>query len=239
MEFEPLKRTHTCGELRKSDTRKKIILNGWVHRWRDHGGLLFIDLRDRYGVTQVVFKPDLLDQKTMNEAAHLRAEYVVSVEGEVNERPEGMANKDLPTGEIEVIVKKMTVLNQSKTPPFEIEEETNANEELRLKYRYLDLRRSPLQERIKIRHQNGKGLSGFTRLLRDRNSPFDEEHPGRGEGFHRPKPGESGEILRFAPVSSALEADIDDFGVRQIFPDSPLSERRGSEGGSSTGAHPN
>jgi aspartyl-tRNA synthetase len=161
VEFKNLKRTHTCGELRKKDAGKTVILNGWVRKWRNHGGLLFIDLRDRYGVTQVVFKPDLLDQKTMNEAAHLRAEYVVSVEGEVNERPEGMANKDLPTGDIEVIVKKMTVLNESKTPPFEIEEETNANEELRLKYRYLDLRRSPLQEKIKIRHRATKAVRDF------------------------------------------------------------------------------
>jgi aspartyl-tRNA synthetase len=159
--FNELRRTHTCGELRKEDEGERVTLNGWVHKWRDHGGLLFIDLRDRYGVTQVVFKPDLLDRKTMNEAAHLRAEYVVSVEGEVNQRPEGMANKDLPTGEIEVVVKKMTVLNESKTPPFEIEEETNANEELRLKYRYLDLRRSPLQKRIRIRHKVTKAVRDY------------------------------------------------------------------------------
>jgi aspartyl-tRNA synthetase len=118
-----LKRTHTCGELRKADAGKTVILNGWVHKWRNHGGLLFIDLRDRYGITQVVFKPDILDQKTMNEASHLRAEYVISVEGEVNPRPEGMANPDMITGEIEVIAKKMTVLNESKTPPFEIVED--------------------------------------------------------------------------------------------------------------------
>ena len=161
MEFKHLKRTHTCGDLGKENVGMKVTLNGWVHRWRDHGGLLFIDLRDRYGLTQVVFKPDLLDQKTMNEAAHLRAEYVISVEGEVNERPEGMANKDMPTGEIEVIAKKMTVLNESKTPPFEIEEETNANEELRLKYRYLDLRRSPLQERIKVRYKATKAVRDY------------------------------------------------------------------------------
>jgi len=160
-DFNDLKRTHTCGELRKTDAGKTVILNGWVHRWRDHGGLLFIDLRDRYGLTQVVFKPDLLDQKTMNEATHLRAEFVISVEGEVNERPTGMANKEMPTGEIEVMVKKMTVLNESKTPPFEIEEETNANEELKLRYRYLDLRRPPLQHKIKIRHQATKAVRDF------------------------------------------------------------------------------
>ncbi len=160
-DFKELRRTHTCGELRKEHAGKTVTLNGWVHRWRDHGGVLFIDLRDRYGLTQVVFKPDLLDQKTMNEAAHLRAEYVASVEGEVNQRPEGMANKDLPTGEIEVVAKRMTLLNESKTPPFEIEEDTNASEELRLKYRYLDLRRLPLQEKIQIRHKATKAVRDY------------------------------------------------------------------------------
>jgi aspartyl-tRNA synthetase len=156
-----LKRTHTCGELRKEDAGKTVILNGWVHKWRDHGGLLFIDLRDRYGVTQVVFKPDLLDQKTMNEASHLRAEFVISVEGEVGQRPEGMANPDLATGDIEVVAKKMTVLNESKTPPFEIEEDPKASEELKLRYRYLDLRRPPLQHKIKIRHLATKAVRDF------------------------------------------------------------------------------
>ncbi len=155
-----LKRTQTCGELRKEDAGKTVILNGWVHKWRDHGGLLFIDLRDRYGVTQVVFKPDLLDEKTMNEASHLRAEFVISVEGEVSRRPDGMANPEMSTGEVEVVANRMTVLNESKTPPFEIVDEPNASDELKLKYRYLDLRRAPLQHRIKIRHQ-------FTKAVRD------------------------------------------------------------------------
>ncbi len=156
-----LKRTHTCGELRKEDVGKAVILNGWVHKWRNHGGLLFIDLRDRYGLTQVVFKPDLLDQKTMNEASHLRAEFVISVEGEVNPRPEGMANPDMPTGDIEVVVKSMTILNESKTPPFEIVEDPKASDELKLKYRFLDLRRPPLQHKIKIRHQAVKAVRDY------------------------------------------------------------------------------
>ena len=160
-DFKDVKRTHTCGELRKEDAGKKIILNGWVHRWRNHGGVLFIDLRDRYGRTQVVFKPDKLDQETMEQASHLRAEYVVSVQGTVNQRPEGMANKDMPTGNIEVIVDKLWILNPSKTPPFEIEDETDANEELRLTYRYLDLRRSPLQKRIKIRYRATKAVRDY------------------------------------------------------------------------------
>ncbi len=159
--LKDLKRTHTCGELRKTHVGKAVILNGWVHKWRDHGGLLFIDLRDRYGVTQVVFKPDLLDLKTMNEAAHLRAEYVISVEGQVSQRPEGMANPDMVTGEIEVIAKEMTVLNDSKTPPFEIVEDPKASDELKLTYRYLDLRRPPLQYRMKIRHLATKAVRDF------------------------------------------------------------------------------
>jgi aspartyl-tRNA synthetase len=109
----------------------------------------------------VVFKPDLLDEKTMNQAAHLRAEFVISVEGQVNPRPEGMANPDMATGEIEVVAGKMSVLNESKTPPFEIVEEPNASDELKLKYRYLDLRRPPLQHRIKIRHQAVKAVRDF------------------------------------------------------------------------------
>jgi len=161
VEFKHLKRTHTCGELKKLDVGKTVILNGWVNKWRNHGGLLFIDLRDRYGVTQVVFKPDLVDEKTMNEASHLRAEYVISVEGEVNPRPEGMANLDMATGEIEVIVKKMTILNESKTPPFDIIEEPKASEELKLTYRYLDLRRPPLQKKIKIRHEVTKAVRDY------------------------------------------------------------------------------
>jgi aspartyl-tRNA synthetase len=160
-DFKEIKRTHTCGELRKEDAGNKVILNGWVHRWRNHGGVLFIDLRDRYGRTQVVFKPDRLDQETMKRAAHLRAEYVISIEGTVNKRPEGMANKELPTGDVEVFVDKFWELNPSKTPPFEIEDETDANEELRLKYRYLDLRRSPLQEKIKIRYQATKAVRDY------------------------------------------------------------------------------
>ncbi|MGB2696502.1 MAG: aspartate--tRNA ligase [Candidatus Zixiibacteriota bacterium] len=160
-DFKDKKRTHTCEELRKEDMGKRVILNGWVHRWRNHGGVLFIDLRDRYGRTQVVFKPDKLDEETMNQASHLRAEYVVSVQGTVNQRPEGMANKDMPTGDIEVFVDRLWILNPSKTPPFEIEDETDANEELRLTYRYLDLRRSPLQERIRIRHRTTKAVRDY------------------------------------------------------------------------------
>ncbi|MCJ7508614.1 MAG: aspartate--tRNA ligase, partial [candidate division Zixibacteria bacterium] len=161
MKFENLKRTHTCGELRKSDVGKEVILNGWVHRQRNHGGLIFIDLRDRYGLTQVVFNPKTVDEKIIKEAGKLRAEYVISVKGKVKARPEGMINKELLTGEVELEVSEFHILNESKTPPFEIEDETTAYEELRLKYRYLDLRRKPLQERIAVRHKATKAVRDY------------------------------------------------------------------------------
>lgn len=157
-DFSKLKRTHTCGELRKNHTGQKVILNGWVNRWRDHGGLLFIDVRDRYGLTQVVFNPQTLPAETFQTASHLRGEDVVSVTGTVRPRPPGAVNQELETGEIEVEASQLAVLNKSNTPPFEITENPDCTEELRLKYRYLDLRRPPLQYRIKMRHKIAKAV---------------------------------------------------------------------------------
>jgi len=151
--IEQIKRTQTCGELRATHAGQTVRLNGWVAHWRDLGGLFFIDLRDRYGLTQIVFHPEHLDKETMATAAALRAETVIGIEGTVQKRPDGTINKKLATGEIEVAVSRLVVLNKSKTPPFEIEENTNASEDLRLKYRYLDLRRPPLQEKLRIRHK--------------------------------------------------------------------------------------
>lgn len=150
--IDTIKRTHNCGELRAAHAGQTVRLNGWVGQWRDLGGLSFIDLRDRYGITQIVFHPETVDKETMEIAAALRAETVIGIEGAVQKRPEGTVNKKLPTGEIEVSVTRLVVLNKSKTPPFEIAEHTNASEDLRLKYRYLDLRRPPLQNKLRIRH---------------------------------------------------------------------------------------
>jgi len=125
---------------------------GWVHRRRDLGNLIFIDLRDREGMTQVVFNPEHAPQ-THQKAHDLRSEYVIAVKGKVGPRPEGMANKKLATGEIELIVDELKILNQAKTPPFLIEDETDTGEDLRLRYRYLDLRRSCIQKIMKLRHR--------------------------------------------------------------------------------------
>ncbi len=144
-------RTHTCGELRAGNAGESVVLMGWVHRRRDLGGLLFIDLRDRYGTTQIVFHPET-DSELFDTACGLGAEYVIAVEGEAGARPDGTANKDMPTGEVEVTVKSMRVLNNCQTPPFVLEEPIKASDELRLEYRYLDLRRPHMQERLLARH---------------------------------------------------------------------------------------
>ncbi len=152
-------RTHTAGELRADDVGERVRLAGWVHRRRDHGGLIFIDLRDRWGITQVTFDPER--EELFAEAEALRPEWSISVEGEVARRPEGNENPELPTGEIEVEATGLTVLNTSETPPFEIDRERPVEELLRLKYRYLDLRRKRMRENIIFRHQIIKHMRDY------------------------------------------------------------------------------
>src|SRR3989338_3873133 len=132
-----LKRTHHCCELTKKDEKKTVVLMGWVDVRRDHGGLIFVDLRDREGITQIVFNPQI-DKKTHELGAELRTEYCIAIKGVVRLLPEGMANPKLKTGEIEVPVNNFEILNRSQTPPFLIEDKIDANEEVRLRYRYLD-----------------------------------------------------------------------------------------------------
>src|SRR5690554_2151074 len=141
-------RSHHCGELRMSDLNKEVELCGWVQKSRDLGGLTFIDLRDRYGITQLAFNMEE-NEALCQEARKLGREYVVQVKGRVIER--SSKNKNMPTGEIEIQATNINILNASKTPPFTIEEDTDGGEELRMKYRYLDLRRKPIQEKILLR----------------------------------------------------------------------------------------
>ncbi|MFA5362669.1 MAG: aspartate--tRNA ligase [Candidatus Omnitrophota bacterium] len=144
-------RTHTCGELNKADIGKEITLCGWVGKRRDHGKLIFIDIRDRYGITQIVFIPKESGQAHVL-AQELRNEFVIKIKGKVNGRPQGNLNAKIPTGEIEVIVLELEILNTSLTPQFEIEEDLDIAEETRLKYRYLDLRRKKTADNIIARH---------------------------------------------------------------------------------------
>lgn len=153
-------RTNTCGELTAKDEGKTVTLSGWVHRRRDHGGLIFIDLRDRYGLTQVVFDPEF-NKESWKVAEDVRSEYVLKITGEVRKRIDGQSNKNIATGEIEVYINKIEVLNESKTPPFEIDIEKGVNEELRLKYRYLDLRHERMQKNMIFRYKLIKEIRDF------------------------------------------------------------------------------
>ena len=155
-----MKRTNTCGELKKKDIKKEVVLCGWTHSRRDHGGIIFIDLRDRYGLTQVVFDPKH-DEKSHSEAQHLSREDVIQVKGKVRARGEGLENPKLATGEIEVIDDELNILNKAETPPLEVDDRIEVNEDMRLKYRYLDLRRSKMQNNLLVRHKAIKAVRDF------------------------------------------------------------------------------
>jgi aspartyl-tRNA synthetase len=155
-----LERTHRCGELRTGNAGETITLMGWVNRRRDHGNLIFLDVRDRSGITQVVF------DREVSEAAHAKAEaarpeYVVAITGKVRKRGEGLANPNMPTGEIEVVASTLLLLNDAKTPPFSPSEDAIANEEVRLKYRYLDLRRAEMQKNFAIRSRVAMAIRNY------------------------------------------------------------------------------
>ncbi len=158
-------KTHNCGELRLEHVGQQVTLAGWVNRRRDMGGVVFIDLRDRDGKTQVVVNSGR-SQDAFSVAENVRGEFVLQIRGEVGSRPEGMENLDLPTGQIEVLVDEVTVLNPSKTPPFQIDRDEHVDESTRLKYRYLDLRRERLQRNIIIRHRAIRFIREF---LNERN----------------------------------------------------------------------
>ncbi len=155
-------RTHNCGDLTEKNVGEKVLLMGWILRRRDHGGLIFVDLRDRWGLTQVVFNPET-DAKSHSKAESLRSEYVIAVKGEVSPRPSGMENPDLATGRIEVVVDELRLLNSSLTPPFGLDERegTEVAENVRLQYRYLDLRRETLRDNMVLRSRVSKRVRDF------------------------------------------------------------------------------
>lgn len=153
-------RTHTCGELNAAHVGQTVVLNGWVHSRRDHGNVIFYDIRDRRGMTQVVFNQET-NAKAHEQAHQLRSEFVVAIQGTVSKRPAGSENPKLPTGQIEVMVQTVEVLNPSQTPPFLIEDDAEVTEALRLKYRYLDLRRPRMQKLVALRHNIAQAVRGF------------------------------------------------------------------------------
>ncbi|NLC77019.1 MAG: aspartate--tRNA ligase [Clostridia bacterium] len=158
--IQGLRRTHGCGELRPVHLGETVTLMGWVSKRRDHGGLIFVDLRDRSGKVQIVFSPEI-NHDAFRLAESVRSEYVLAVVGQVRQRPEGTENTALPTGEVEVEVQSLRVLNPAKTPPFYIAENVDADENIRLRYRYLDLRRPDMQEALILRHRVTKAIRDF------------------------------------------------------------------------------
>ena len=167
-----LSRTHGCGELSKEHEGQEVVLMGWVDTRRDLGGVVFIELRDRSGLIQVVFSPDI-NTDFHELSSKLRAEFVIAVKGNLKARPEDSINKNIKNGEIEVYANYLEILNPSKTPPFEIKDEVNVDEALRLKYRYLDLRRPSMQSRIKLRHK----VTQFVRNYMDNKDFYEIETP--------------------------------------------------------------
>ena len=166
-----MKRTHTCGELRLHHVQQQITLAGWVQRVRNKGGLIWVDLRDRYGVTQLIFEEGSTDKALLEKAAQLGREFVVQAAGIVLERTS--KNDKMPTGDIEIKVEELTVLNPAKVPPFIIEDETDGGDELRMRYRYLDLRRNVIREKLQLRHR----LMQETRTYMDKQSFIEVETP--------------------------------------------------------------
>ncbi|MBN2479442.1 MAG: aspartate--tRNA ligase [Parachlamydiales bacterium] len=156
-----MKRTHTCGEITKNDVGKKVKLSGWINKRRDHGALIFVDIRDRYGITQVLFDPEI-SALTYENAKPIRNEWVIEIEGEVALRQEGMANSNMVTGDIEIIAESLKIFSKSLPSPFPIfEDKTETNEELRLKFRYLDIRRKPILDKIVMRSKAMQAVRNF------------------------------------------------------------------------------
>jgi len=203
--IDELKRTHRCGDLRASDEGTEVILFGWVASYRDHGGCVFVDLRDREGITQLVFDPNLgghgeLPKQAYERAQSVRSEWVIGVRGTVRSRG-AMKNPKLATGDIELHVTEMTVFNRADTPPFEISDSIDTGEEKRLQYRYLDLRRAPLQRTLRVRHRLNQTIrryfdgQGFLEL----ETPFMVKYtPGGARNFLVPSRMNAGKFYALA-----------------------------------------
>ena len=164
-------RSYYCGELNESHVDQEITLCGWVHRRRDHGGVIFLDLRDREGIAQVVFDPDT--RESFATAETVRSEFVLQVRGKVRRRPDGTLNEEMPTGSIEVLGKELTILNAAKTPPMQLDEYADVGEDVRLHYRYIDLRRPEMMQRLRFRSKVANTVRNFL----DQNGFLDIETP--------------------------------------------------------------
>ena len=225
-------RSHACGELTAEHANADVILCGWVASRRDHGGVTFIDLRDREGIVQVVFHPeDAADAHTA--AQRLSAEDVVQVTGRVHTRPAGMTNPQLPTGEVEVAAASVEILSEAETPPFPVEDRVEAGEELRLRYRYLDLRRHEMTEALRTAIASTRSCDHMTPSVSSRSRrPCSHARRRRARGLPRAVATLAG-TLRAAAVPAATEAAADGGGTGSLLPDRAVPPGRGAAGGPS------
>ena len=218
-------RSHTCAELNASHVGDTVRLAGWVHRIRDHGGVLFIDLRDHYGITQVLCDPD---SPVFNEVENVRSEWCIRIDGNVKARDADLVNPKIPTGEIEVFIRDMEVLGGSEELPLIVFGDQEYPEETRLKYRFLDLRREAMQENMKLRSDV---VASMRRRMWDQGFPrvSDADHhglvPGRGAGFSGAVAFASRQVLCAAAGAAAVQAASDGVRLRQVFPDRALFPR--------------
>ena len=209
-------RTNTCGELRLANVGQTVTLAGWVQRSRDLGGMTFVDLRDRYGITQLAFNMET-NAPLCEQARKLGREYVIQVTGKVIER--SSKNTKIPTGEIEIEVATLNILNEAKVPPFTIEDQSDGGDDLRMKYRYLDIRRNPVKNNLVMRHKMAMLVRNY---LSDR-----EEHPRGCPRFRGAQPHEPRRVLRPAAIAPAVQAAA--YGGRHgpLLPNCALLPRRG------------
>ena len=221
-------RSHTCGALRESDIDQAARLSGWCHRIRDHGGVLFIDLRDHYGLTQCVADPD---SPAFKDAEKLRSEWVVRIDGKVRRRPAGTDNPELPTGAVELYVSEIEVLGPAGELPLPVFGEQEYPEDIRLKYRFLDLRREKLHQNIMTR---GAIVDSMRKRMKDQGffefqTPIlTASSPEGARDFLVPSRIHPGKLLRAAAGAAAIQAVADDVRLRPLLPDRALFPRRGS-----------
>ena len=223
--LKTLKRTHHCGSLRKEHVGQTVVLMGWVNSRRDHGGLIFVDLRDREGLVQIVLNPASPETQC---AKDLRGEFVVAIQGQVRARPQGMGNSKMSTGDVEVEVTRAEVLSEAATPPFLVDD-PKVGETLRLKYRYLELRSPRLQHHLRVRHQVAQQVRNYLSDMGFLEVETPILYKSTPEGRARllgSVARESGQFLRFAAKPANAEAIADDRRQRQVLPNRPLLPRR-------------
>ena len=198
-----LKRSHRCTEVTSAQIGEKVTVMGWVQKSRNKGGIIFVDLRDRSGILQIIFEENDCGTENFEKAEKLRSEFVIAVEGRVEARS-GAVNENLATGAIEVRAESLRILAESETPPFPIEEKSKTKEDLRLEYRFLDLRRPDIQRNLMLRSRVATLIPGRRRIFRDRNPNSDQEYTRRRKRLPGTKPCTSRFFLRTATVSTAV-----------------------------------